>query len=386
MTSLRFDCPACGVTLTVPAAAAGVQGPCPKCLGEIVSPDPARGLPARLAPLPPPATAVTAAPPEPAVPPELPPAEQAPAVVPPSAAASRGIPWLGPVLLSAVVFSATGFLAGSWMSRHRSPAPVPAPSGGAPQPAPPPPVQESPPPAPAPAAPEPAPPSQAPPPEQEKPGAEAVLKSFLGAADWVARSEFVLFPEDTRLAMQLYAATHGDGPIRFSSLQLDQVDGPVHIFNLRTPALPEGFPVAVVDTPDGPKVNWENFINFHDDLFRKFAEGPAGSTGEFHVKIRPEPLQEGEAERLHARFRLSVPMPGREYLAYMRKDSVAMAVLRKNLDGSGEWNKEQVDLVIEEMGGIPVILKLAKRTTNDNRSYLEIEDLVAVTWSPAAKK
>src|SRR5690606_11637959 len=93
MSCLRFDCPACGVTLSVPPAAAGVSGPCPKCWQEIVSPDPARGQSARLAVTPPPAVPPAEAAPEPEhdrSPPEASAQEiTPPAQLPPVAPATR---------------------------------------------------------------------------------------------------------------------------------------------------------------------------------------------------------------------------------------------------------------------------------------------------------
>ena len=162
------------------------------------------------------------------------------------------------------------------------------------------------------------------------------------------------------------------------------MDEPVHIYEVRTPAIPEGFPVAVVNTGEGAKVNWENFINFHDDLFRKFTEGPPGTSGVFHVYVKPETPAPGDAESHFVRFRLSVPMPGREHTAFIRKDSVSLAVLKSNFEGSGEWNKEQADLMLKGTGG-PATLKLSKRKTNDERSYIEIDELVGIGWKPAGK-
>ena len=46
---IQFHCPACDTTLRVPPAAAGFEGPCPRCAQLIVGPDPALGLGARLA-------------------------------------------------------------------------------------------------------------------------------------------------------------------------------------------------------------------------------------------------------------------------------------------------------------------------------------------------
>ena len=46
--ALQFACPACQQELSIPAALAGVEGPCPRCGEQIAAPLPAAHLPARL--------------------------------------------------------------------------------------------------------------------------------------------------------------------------------------------------------------------------------------------------------------------------------------------------------------------------------------------------
>jgi hypothetical protein len=45
--TFQFYCPACGTPLSLPVAASGQQGPCPRCSQEIVAPDLESGAPAR---------------------------------------------------------------------------------------------------------------------------------------------------------------------------------------------------------------------------------------------------------------------------------------------------------------------------------------------------
>lgn len=231
---VRFDCPACHAVLTVPAAAAGLQGPCPKCWQEIVSPDPARGLPARLpsaappaiappAPSEPPAPAAPAALPEPE-PEPLPPVESvAPATpaapevapdLPPARTArrSRGIGWLIPTFLCSAIFTAVGFHLGK-SQRQTGVAAAPVTPVAAlpdiPKPAPEPSVVPATPPGPE-TPPEPVVP--APPPDPARPTAEATLRAFLEAPDWKTRGDRVLDPDVILPALEKYAAQAGDGP------------------------------------------------------------------------------------------------------------------------------------------------------------------------------
>jgi hypothetical protein len=423
---LRFDCPACGVLLTVPAAAAGIQGPCPRCWQEIISPEPARGLPAMLpavsppppsqahevpppreAPAlePPPAIPAPAPPPlEPPLPPEPPvlvatpssaetlaPVDPTPPAIPHGSTALPETKVAGPArlgrvaawLATAAVFSAGGYYFGvvhrGQIARASTSAPGTSPA--APTLPPRPPVPE---PAPAdspqvtPAQPDPAPPP--PPPEPAKLDADSTLKAFLEAHDWQTRSKHVLVPEQVRELMEKHAAQAGDGPIAVTSITLDDLQEANYLYKVRTKDMPDGFPVALVATDKGPKVDWEAFVGFHDDHFRKFAEGPVGQTGIFQLLVKPDPA-ENEAGSHFNRFRLAVPMPDREQLAWMRKDSVASVKLHAVFDGGPSLDKASVAEMVAHQG-VPLVLALAKKETNDGRSIIEITDYIAFGWGP----
>jgi hypothetical protein len=299
-----------------------------------------------------------------------------------------------PTLLSSLVFGAAGYYVGKIQPLPAA-APPAAATAPAPQPLPEPatdltdvaesdpePDEET---APAAAAmPPPAPPALPPPAPPAPPSPEATLRAFLEAADWKTRGTRVLMPDDILPAMEKYAAEAGDGPIATTSVSLLEVAGPTHIFKVCTPSIPEGFPVAVSTTAEGPRIDWESFIGFHDDHFRKFLEGPSGKSGIFDLLVKPEPEQPGDAAAHFVRIRLSVPMPGRESVAWIRKDSVALARLRAIFDGSGGFDKATVDKLLAETG-VPLVLALVKRDTNDGRSFIEIDDLTAVGWGPAGR-
>ncbi len=290
------------------------------------------------------------------------------------------------LLLSSLAFAGVGYHFGK---TQRIPAPVVLPPAPAPAPVPanPPPSPDPlPEPAPEPGpepGPEPLPADPAPqPPATNLPVPEATLRAFLEAPDWRNRGKWVLDPDTILPAMEKHAAQAGDGPIATTSVTLLEVAGSTHIFKVCTPALPEGFPVAVSTTDEGPMIDWESFIGFHDDHFRKFLEGPAGKSGIFDLLVKPEPEQAGDGAAHFARYRLSVPMPGRETVAWIPKESVALARLRAIFDGSGGFDKATVDRLAET--GVPLVLALEKKATNDGRDFIEIRDFVAIGWGPAA--
>ena len=384
LAPMRFDCPACGAILTVPAAAAGIQGPCPKCWQEIVSPDPERGLPARLPGLPPgppaepfPAPAVAASEDTPAA--DSPAPTTRVAATSPPAPAPRRRGWALPTLLSALLFSGVGYFLGKGQREAAPILPSPAPKIP-PTPRNPPLPAPAPTPAPAtdPAAPTPPP---APAPDAiEAPDTEGALRDFLEAPDWQSRGRSVLSPDRVLAAMEKHADAHGDGPIATTSVTLLEVSGANHIFKVCTPTIPAGFPVAVTLTDEGPMIDWESFIGFHDDHFRKFLEGAEGATGTFDLLVRPEPQTAEDASAHFLRYRLSVPMPDREVIAWIRKDSDVLAKLRAIFGGSGGLDPGTITRLGET--GVPLTLKLAKRRTNDDRTFIEIEGFVALGWAP----
>jgi hypothetical protein len=217
----------------------------------------------------------------------------------------------------------------------------------------------------------------------DQPDAEAALRSFLEAPDWQSRGRHVLSPDEVLPAMEKHAAEHGDGPIATTSVKLLEVAGITHIFKVCTPAIPEGFPVAVTGTDEGPMIDWDSFIGFHEDHLRKFLEGPSPASGSFDLLVKPEAVTEQDEASLFLRYRLMVPMPGREVVAWVRKSSDAHAKLLAIFDGSGGFDQETIKRLSDT--GVPLTLTLAKRATHDGKAFVEIEELRSVGWGPAPR-
>ena len=217
------------------------------------------------------------------------------------------------------------------------------------------------------------------PPSSEAADAQAALIAFLGAPDWQARSAFVLSPDEIRPEMEKHAKEYGDGPIPASAIRLFEVAPPNLIFTVCTKAMPDGFPVPVTLTDEGPKVDWEAFIGFNDDHFRKLLVGPTDQGGILNLFVKPETGAEPSPHWV--RYHLSVPMPGREAVAWVKKDSVALARIKSIFDGENGLTKETIDKLVAETG-VPLRLAITKRKTNDGREFIELVDMVAVGWAP----
>lgn len=297
--------------------------------------------------------------------------------------------------VTAVAFGAAGFYFGHHKNPEESPRAKPLnPPPGAPTtptaPAKPPEAEKSPstPPEATPK-PEPVKPPQAATPPQQQPtppepvklDADGTLKAFLAAPDWKARSRYVIVPDQVSAEMEKRAKASGDGPIQITGSELLFIQGGNHIYNIKTKVMPEGIPITLLATDDGPKVDWEAFISFYDDDFRKFSEGPVGSSGIFPLVVRPDPPAEGEKESHFMRFRVFPPLPNREQLAWVRKDSTVMPKLQAIFDGTGHLDKDKVKQQVSQ-GGIPMVLGLEKKSNGVGQTFLEITKYEALGWGP----
>lgn len=419
---IQFNCPACATMLRLPLQMAASQGPCPCCNREIIAPDPYRGIGAHLPPPPPQPTPVESfrpfadspplashathatvveiienkpqASPSPEPEPEVakPSLSESPSQAPPETTSRHpstgNIPWVVFVLsllLTAVVCLVTGYFVGlrsNWLVAN-----TPFPKLEIPQTIAEPPTKTvlvQPPPSESPIPPpekDPAPPLPEDPPAQENikasAMAETALKAFLDAPDWTTRSAYVLLPEKMRAAMQAYSQESNDGPTPFESISVensytDKDSGStLFIFKVTTKQHPQGFPVAVAETSSGWQVDWESFIEFRDDLFKSFVEGPAGKTGRFHLIVSTPPqARAANTENEHfSSFLLDPPLPGRQRMAYVKKTSEIHGRL-KQMTTSGIFTP---------------VLEVAKRTTPDGKSYLEITRIIAKDWLPVGK-
>jgi hypothetical protein len=201
--------------------------------------------------------------------------------------------------------------------------------------------------------------------------AEAVLHSFLQAPDWAARSAYVLSSDEMRPKMEAYALNNSDGPTAFDSFTVkhtqeqDEAGSELIVFQVNSGKIPGGFPAAVFKTKDGWLVDWESFVEFRDDQFKHFTEGPVDLVGEFHL-IVGVPAEAKENENF-ATFQISPPLANRHRNAFVAKSSPAYEQLRE---------------ATRENGIFTPVLKITKRSAPGDQSWLEILSISADNWRP----
>ena len=384
---IQFNCPACGTLLRLPIAMAGIHGPCPNCQKEIIAPSPALGIGAFEIPAPAPPQVIEPFQPFPdSVPTVKEALQQAESLENTVRSRSRIFPLVVCCLLTAAVALALGFAAGV----RSVPKPVPALKIPAPAPL----SIVEPPPVAAPPLPEPTPipvtPIIKPPtvpaaPAEKKPeitpvsaAAEAALRAFLEAPDWASRSAHVLFPEKVRSAMKAYSHEFPDGPTPFKSIavkqtQIDEGSGnTLFIFFVSTDEFPSGIPVAVQETASGWLVDWRAFVEFRDQLFQKFTEGPGDKNDRFHLIVSPPPPERtASKENDHfVSFLLNAPLNQTPHLAFVKKSSKTFATFQQATASGGFFTP---------------VLEVAKRKAPDGKTYLEVIKVIATDWIPRAE-
>jgi hypothetical protein len=405
---IQFDCPSCAETLRIPLEMAGLRGPCPICHRDIVAPNPYTGIGAHFPPHQPmpeigPVEEIIAnPPPQPAQ--EIPasnhpfgdrlipsepvsdplPASPAPAtshfpseqkVLEESPPRSRAGAWAFACLCLILLALAAGFFIGNHFRPDPAKEPLIFPAKVTKPSAPPPAV---PPPSVDPATKVPSvPPVEKPAPVNKTSleSAQATLKAFLEAPDWAARSAYVLSPNRVRPKMEAYARNNNDGSTPFTTItvehsQVDAASGTtLFIFKVESPAVAGGIPVAVLETKKAWLVDWESFVEFRDDQFKEFSEGPSDHVGEFHVIVTAPDSSAGNhvENETYASFVVAPPLPGRQKTAFIKKSNPFYTQLR--------------DATLDGRPFAPV-LKITKATTQDGRSYLEILSIEASDWRP----
>ena len=201
--------------------------------------------------------------------------------------------------------------------------------------------------------------------------AETVLRSFLRAPDWAARSAYVLSSDVMRPKMEAYSLANPDGPTAFDSFTVkhaqedDEAGSELIVFQVNSGKIPGGVPAAVFKTKDGWLVDWESFVEFRDDQFKHFTEGPVDLVGEFHL-IVSVPAEAKENENF-ATFQISPPLANRHRNAFVAKSSPAYEQLRE---------------ATRENGIFTPVLKITKRSAPGDQSYLEILSISADNWRP----
>lgn len=201
---------------------------------------------------------------------------------------------------------------------------------------------------------------------------EAALKAFLSAPDWRARLKHSLHPATTGPKMEVYYTDFPDGPIKATSIkahpkQDDRESGiKLATYNVATEAHPSPISVALLETKEGWKVDWETFVEFENDHFEKFAAGEGSNVGDFHVVVRTTEFAKFPGGENMTAYRLDLPW-SESHFGYVETGSTT----HRSLAAATRPGNPSMP-----------VLQLTRRRTAEGKTYLEINGIVAGNWRP----
>ena len=212
-------------------------------------------------------------------------------------------------------------------------------------------------------------------PEEEPSSADqarAVLEQALASDSVEALAKVVLMPDQVRAKMDAYYS--GRSPALTSTSIIYETSMPLpdseylnHTFFVSTSEQPMRFPVAIEETADGLKLDWQSFIELHDDLLGKFLANPQSGAQSFHLILERRHFFGEDVPKLGSKdcFRISTPIPGSEGYAFVEKDSPAAAACKPF-----EWDRLC----------FPVATLRWTTPLGGKKPYLEITEIVQTSW------
>lgn len=120
----------------------------------------------------------------------------------------------------------------------------------------------------------------------------------------------------------------------------------VRIFRVVTDRVPSGFPVAVEDTVEGPRIDFTAFVQCRDQLLDEFVKQPAAGPGRFLVVLRRghyfgEDLTQTELDRMIC-LEVTSPNPSSaKYPVFVPRDTELGRLALRSFD----WDKTYTPLV-----------------------------------------
>jgi hypothetical protein len=206
-------------------------------------------------------------------------------------------------------------------------------------------------------------------------GARELISRLLMAATPAAVKPYILDADRLAPGIETYFAERKATPVAPREIQLtgSEKSGAegriVWSFKVVTGNVPRGFPLAVEDTPEGLRTDWEFFTQCRDGGLRAFLKNPAAPSGLFYVSLmRAHPFADMLPEKdlpNFLPFTIASPILGDTRAnVFLRKDTP----LADRLEGLYKWDTEYAPVVtLVHKGG-----------------FVEITGIVRESWRSAA--
>jgi hypothetical protein len=208
-------------------------------------------------------------------------------------------------------------------------------------------------------------------------GAQEALTLFLQARNWKDRMALSDGGSALQSEMEAHYRKIKDGPNAPTSVEhvasAPLPDGlrTVQVFHVTFPDLPQGFPVPVLQTEDGWRIDWQAFTEFREGRLKKFLAQYQEAPAVFRLRLQRAHYQDRAVPNLDKKyiFRIAAPIDGHEgYVFVDKEDSIVGPKIADKL----EWDAIH-----------HVMAKLKWVRGGNGRSYVELRDIVSDSWRPA---
>lgn len=205
----------------------------------------------------------------------------------------------------------------------------------------------------------------------------SALQHFLQAASLAERLAVSLQPDKILSGMQAFHSVHPIVPLPLTDLAFlteDQVPGTgkkLHLYNVFLSDRDAPIPVAVEETADGYRVDWQAFAESYAHQLRAYFAMPQEASGRFRVLLRRAhyfgpPVPGQDTDRIC--YNIDPPMRDETFQVWVDRDS---AVFREKLAAGGRtgWATESY-----------VIVELAWRGDDRQGRWVGLQKIVSDNW------
>jgi len=203
------------------------------------------------------------------------------------------------------------------------------------------------------------------------------LEHFLQANTMVERRAVSQNPDKIKAGMETYYQKNPEGPLAFTELALltegevPETKRALHLYNVFLKDRGAPVPVAVEETRDGFRVDWESFTEGVSTRLHDFFAAPTGERGRFRVLLRrahyfgpPVPGQDT------TRLAYSVEPPAREETFHVWADLDSTVYQEKLATGDrASWEAESY-----------VIVELVWRGDEQRGRWVGLSRIVSDSW------
>ncbi|MEM7384410.1 MAG: hypothetical protein AAF514_05640, partial [Verrucomicrobiota bacterium] len=209
-------------------------------------------------------------------------------------------------------------------------------------------------------------------------GPRSFLETYLSASNWSSLVPMSLGGKDLKSKMASYYKRHPYSPEKILSIdfhhsaKLPSSDYDFFLFQVSTGSNSSSFPMTVEETPSGLRTDWTTYVEFKDNLLKKFISKPVykpkGQSDQFHVILRRAHYFDDDVKDKDKKwcFRVESPVPGTGF----------KFVFVPNYTSFGE----EMNRVIGWRPSYFPIVELRWNKGDGGTPYIELVNIVKYNW------